>query len=86
MNNIATNAAKSNIKKLACRRFEVVIVSVRGPSHAGGAVGCSAGVIDRLRLRRTAWRYASDRSPESGLSFDWMSMTKVELTAENRPA
>jgi len=49
-------------------------------------VGFSPGKMEGLRLRRIARRYASDRSPESGSSLDWMSMTKAELTAENRPA
>jgi len=84
--NIATNAAKRDIKKLAYRRFEVVMISVGGPFHAGGVIGSSSGAMDRLRLRRIARRYASDRSLGSGSSLDWTSMTKAELTAENRPA
>jgi hypothetical protein len=84
--NIATKAANSDIKRLAYRRFEVVTISAGGPFHTGGAVGSSPGTIDRLRLRRIARRYASDRSLGSGWSFDWTSMTKAELTAENRPA
>ena len=63
-----------------------MIISWRGPLHAGGVAGFSSGETDRLRLRRIARRYASDRSPESGSSLDWTSMTKAELTAENRPA
>ena len=57
-----------------------------GPLHAGGVVEYSSGMMDRLRLRRIARRYASDRSLGSDWSFDWTSMTKAELTAENRPA
>ena len=62
------------------------MTSVGGPFHAWGAVGSSPGARDALRLRRIARRYASDRSPESGSSLDWTSMTKAELTAENNPA
>ena len=84
--NIATNAADSDISRLAYRRSDVVMISVGGPFHAGGAAGTSSGAMDRLRLRRIARRRASDRSLESGWSLDWTSMTKAELTAENRPA
>ena len=63
-----------------------MIISMGGPFHAVGAAGSSPGAMDRLRLRRIARRYASDRSVGSGWSLDWTSMTKVELTAENRPA
>jgi len=61
-------------------------ISRGGPFHAGGAAGSSSGEMDRLRLRRIARRYASDRSPGSGSSLDWTSMRKAELTAENRPS
>jgi len=83
---IATNAANNDTRRLAYRRSEVVTISVGGPFNTGGAAGSSSGAIDRLRLRRIARRYASERSLGSGWSFDWTSMTKAELTAENRPA
>ena len=83
---IAMNAANSDIRRLAYRRSDVVKISVGGPFHGEGAVGSSSGAIDLLRLRRIARRYASERSVGSGSSFDWTSMTKAELTAENRPA
>ena len=62
------------------------MISAGGPLHEGGAIGSSPGAEDGLRLRRIARRYVSDRSPGSGSSFDWTSMTKAELTAENKPA
>ena len=61
-------------------------ISEGWPLHAGGAAGSSSGAMDRLRLRRIARGYASDRSVGSGWSFDQTPMMKVELTAENRPA
>ena len=67
-----THEAKSDIKRLTYRRFEVVRLFG----------GCNRLV----EAERMAWRYVSDRSPESGSSFDWTSMAKAELTAENRPA
>ena len=45
-------------------------ISAGGPFHGGGAVGTSLGMMDRLRLRRIARRYASDRPLESGWSCD----------------
>jgi hypothetical protein len=53
---IATNAASSDISRLAYRRFEVVTTSAGGPFHAGGAVGSSFGMTVRLRLRKIARR------------------------------
>jgi hypothetical protein len=54
--NIATNAANSDISRLAYRRFEVVTISAGGPLHTGGTAGSSPGIMDRLRLRRIARR------------------------------
>jgi len=54
--NIATNAANSDINRLAYRRLDVVMISVGGLFHTGGAAGISLGVMDRLRLRRIARR------------------------------
>ena len=39
-----------------------------------------------MRVRRIARRKAADCSFGSGRSPEWTSMTKAELTAENRPA
>ena len=64
----------------------MVIISAGGPLHAGGTVGTSSGMMDRLRVKRIARRYASERPLESGSSFGWMAVMKAELTAENRPA
>ena len=55
-------------------------------SLMGGAVGFSPGMADWLRVRRMARRSAADCSFGSVSSFDWTSITKAELTAENRPA
>ena len=63
-----------------------MMISVGGPLHTGGTVGTSSGMMDRLRVRRIARRYASERSLESDSSFGWMAVMKAELTAENRPA
>src|SRR6202012_3112960 len=60
--NIATKAANSDINRLAYRRSDVGMISEGGPFHVGGGVGSSFGAMDRLRLRRIARRYASDRS------------------------
>ena len=49
-------------------------------------MGVSFGMADWLRVRRMARRRAADCSPGSGSSFEWTSITKAELTAENRPA
>src|ERR1700744_4784626 len=45
---IATNAANSDIRRLAYRRSEVVMISVGGPFHVGGGAGSSLGAMDRL--------------------------------------
>lgn len=63
-----------------------VTISLGGSSWTGGTVGVSFGIAEWLRVRRMAWRRAADRSLGSGWSLDWTSMTKAELTAENRPA
>jgi len=44
------------IKRLACRRHEVVTIFVGAPPHTGGAMGSSSGGMDLLRLRRIARR------------------------------
>ena len=49
-------------------------------------MGDSFGNADWLRVRKMASRRAADWSFGSGWSFEWTSMTKAELTAENRPA
>src|SRR5882757_7805543 len=54
---IATNAANSDIRRLAYRRSDVVMISVGGPLHAVGALGSSFGAMDGLRLGRIARRY-----------------------------
>ena len=84
--NIATNAANRDMSRLAYKRSKVVTISRGGPFQGGGAMGSSCGEMEGLRLRRIARRYASDRSLEPGSTFDWMSMTKTALTAENKPA
>ena len=86
LSGIATNVASRDISRFAHKISEVVMISVWRPLHAGGALRSPLGAIDRLRLRRIARRYASDRSVGSSWSLDWTSMTKAELTAENRPA
>jgi len=62
------------------------MTSAVGPFQTGGTPGTSSGMMDQLRVRIIALRYASDRLLESSLSFDWMSMMNAELTVENRPA
>ena len=83
---MAMNAANRDINKLAYMRQVTVTIPLGGPSLAGGMVGVSFGMADWLRVRRMARRRAVDCSPGSGSSFEWTSMTKAELTAENRPA
>jgi len=63
-----------------------VTISPGGSSWVGGTVGISFGIADWLRVRRIARRRAAVWSFGSGWSFEWTSMTKAELTAENRPA
>ena len=63
-----------------------VMISLGGSSWTGGTTGVSFGMADWLRVRRIARRRAADCSFGSGPSLDWTSMTKAELTAENRPA
>jgi len=43
-------------------------------------------MADWLRVRRIARRRAADCSLGLGWRLEWTSMTKAELTAENRPA
>jgi len=43
-------------------------------------------MADWLRVRRMARRRAADWSFGLGWRFEWTSMTKAELMAENRPA
>ena len=64
-----------------------VTISPGGSSRAGGmAGGVSPGMADWLRVRRIARRIVADCSFGSGSSFEWISITKAELTAENKPA
>ena len=49
-------------------------------------MGVSPGIADWLRVRRIARRRATDWTFGSGWRFELTSMTKAELTAENRPA
>jgi len=80
------NAANGDTRRLTYRRLDVVAIPLRRPPRADGAAGPSSGEVDQLqRLRRITRRYTSDRSVESGSSLGWTSMTKAELTAENRP-
>jgi len=80
------NAARSEISRLAYIRHVTVTISLGGVFWAGGTVGVSPGMADWLRVRRIARRRAADWSFGSGWSCEWTSMTKAELTAENRPA
>jgi hypothetical protein len=79
-------AASSEIKRLAYMSPVTVTISLGGFSWTGGTVGVSFGVAEWLRVRRMARRRAADCSFGSDLRFEWTSMTKAELTAENRPA
>jgi hypothetical protein len=63
-----------------------VMISLGGSSWTGGTVVVPPGIAVWLRVRRMARRSAADCSFGSGLRFEWTSMTKAELTAENRPA
>ena len=83
---IATNAASSEIRRLAYMSPVAVTISWGGSSWIGGAVGFSLGMADWLRVRRMARRRAADCSFGLVSSFDWTSITNAELTAENRPA
>jgi len=63
-----------------------VTISTGGFSWAGGTAGDSFGIADWLRVRRIARRRAADCSFGLGWRPEWTSITKAELTAENRPA
>lgn len=65
-------------------RQVTVTIPQGGPPWTGE--GVSSGTADWLRASRIARRRAADCSFGSGSSFGWTSMTKAELTAENRPA
>jgi len=78
---MATNAASREVI-----RHVIVTVSLGGSSWTGGAAGGSPGMADWLRVRRIARRRAADYSLGLGWRLEWTSMTKAELTAENRPA
>ena len=80
------NAASMEIIRLAYMRHVTITVSPDGPSWTGGTVGVSPGMADWLRVRRMARRRAADWSFGLGWRFEWTSMTKAELMAENRPA
>ena len=62
-----------------------VTTSPVGHSWMGRAAGVSFRIMDQLRARRIMQRKAMDCSFGSSHSSEWMPMTKVELTAENRP-
>ena len=49
-------------------------------------MGASPGMADWLRVRRIARRREADSWLGSGWRLEPTSMTKAELTAENRPA
>jgi len=83
---IATNAASREIVRLAYMRQVTVTISPGGSPWTGGTAGVSPGMADWLRVRRIARRRAADCWFGSGWRFEWASMTKAELTAENRPA
>jgi len=57
------------------------MVSVGG----GGTAQSPTGMTGWLKLRRVT-EVGFDCSVESGLGFDWTSVTKVELMAGNRLA
>ena len=80
------NAANSDIDKLAYMSPVTATISLGGPSSTGEMAGVSFGMADWLRVRRMTRRRAADCSAGLGSSFEWTSMTKAELTAENRPA
>ena len=80
------NAESREIRRLAYMRQATAVIPLGGPSWTGGTVGVSPGMADRLRVRRMARRRTADCSFGSGRRFEWTSMTKAELTAENRPA
>ena len=82
MHNTARKAAKSELKRLAY----ISPMTVTIPPGGFLLVGATGTVADWLRARRIARRRASDCSFGSGRRFDWTSMTKAELTAENKPA
>jgi len=67
-------------------RQVTVTIPLDGSFGAGGTVGVSPGMADWLRVRRIARRRTADCSFGSGRRLEWTSMTKAELTAENRPA
>jgi hypothetical protein len=77
---MATNAARREIRRLVYMRQMTMMIPLDGPSQSGGAeLGLirieseedgAEGLVGRVRARR----------------LQWVSMTKAELTAENRPA
>jgi hypothetical protein len=83
---MAMNAASKEIRRLAYISPAAVTISLGGFSWTGGMMEAPPGIADWLRARRMARRRATDCSLGSGWSFEWTSMTKAELTAENRPA
>ena len=80
------NVANRDINKLAYMSPVTVTTLLGGLPWAGGMERVSPGMAEWLRVKRMAWRSAADCSFGSGSSLEWTSMTKAELTAENRPA
>ena len=80
------NAASSEIRRLAYMSPVAVTISLGGLFWVGETTRVSFGMADWLRVRRIARRRAADCPLESGWSFELMSTTKAELTAENKPA
>ena len=86
MPSIATNAASSDINKLAYMRLDAATIAWDGFSWMGGTVRFSPGRAVGFKVKRIARRRAADCSFESGSSFGWTPRMNAELTAENRPA
>ena len=61
-------------------------ISWAGPDHGVGGAGSPSGMVELLRAKRMARRYAAVVSFGSCCRFVWMLVTNAELTAENKPA
>lgn len=79
--NIAANDVSSEVSRLAHRRPATPMITLGGWTDRMARV--SFGIADWLRVRRMVWS-AVDCSFGSGRSFEWTSMTRAELTAEDR--